>query len=247
MAQKYSDTNYIISLLKTNLNFKSDYDRYNLNKKIKKEDMTDITTQLAHLYAISTKSNNNITIINNMHKDDKTDNEDLLKQIQQLKKENKKLKEENEELKSKPIVESSDEESDKVSKKKYDRVIKLKNKYFDEANEYKNKIQKLENEIKEIKEQYNITEDNKPLDVLNEDYSDEEEDEDTYQRMEEVEQKQKEKQLQEENTLSQRDTLLHNLDEQRQLLKVYQDENNDKKIRKIQKRISIIENELQKI
>ena len=109
MAQKYSNTNYIISLLKTNLHFKSNYERYNLNKKLKKEDMSDITTQLAHLYTIATKSNNNITIINNMYKDEKKEsNEELLKQIEELKKENKKLKEENA---SRKIVISSDEES----------------------------------------------------------------------------------------------------------------------------------------
>lgn len=210
MAQKYSDTNYIISLLKTKLHFKSDYERYNLNKKLKKEDMSDITTQIAHLYTIATKSNNNITIINNMYKDEKKeDNEELLKQIEELKKENKKLKEEN---KSRKIVESSDEEDDKVSKKKYDKLIEQKNKYWKQIGEKDNQIEKLQNEIKEIKEHYNIKEDNTPLDVLDDDYSDEEGDEDTYSKMEQLEQKQKEEKekekLEQENKKTDREIII---------------------------------------
>jgi len=211
MAQKYSDTNYIISLLKTKLHFKSDYERYNLNKKLKKEDMSDITTQIAHLYTIATKSNNNITIINNMYKDSekKEDNEELLKQIEELKKENKKLKEEN---KSRKIVESSDEEDDKVSKKKYDKLIEQKNKYWKQIGEKDNQIEKLQNEIKEIKEHYNIKEDNTPLDVLDDDYSDEEGDEDTYSKMEQLEQKQKEEKekekLEQENKKTDREIII---------------------------------------
>lgn len=199
MSQKYSDMNYVISLLKTNLHFKSNTDRYNLNKRIKKDDMTDITTQLAHLYAISTKANNNVTIINNMYKDDKQDDkDDLLKQIEELKKENKQLKKENEQLKSKKVDKSSDEDSDKVSKKKYDKMIELKNKYWKEANEYKNELvvikeknETLQYELDELKKKYNI-EEKKPYDPFDEEYSDEEEDEDTYSKIEEVEQKQKE-------------------------------------------------------
>lgn len=219
MAQKYSDTNSIISLLKTTLHFKSDYERYNLNKKIKKEDMSDITTQLAHLYTIATKSNNNVTIINNMYKEDKQeDNEELLKQIEELKKENKKLKEENNE--SRKIVQSSDEEDDKVSKKKYDKAIEQKNKYWTEICNKDNQIEKLKNEIKEIKEQYDIKEDSTPLDILNQDYSDEEDsgtdeeedDEEIYSKMEQVQQKQieeKEKQkIEEENKKTDREILI---------------------------------------
>tara|TARA_Y100001937_G_scaffold28944_2_gene41805 strand:+ start:2967 stop:3737 length:771 start_codon:yes stop_codon:yes gene_type:complete len=231
MAQKYSDTNYLISLLKTNLHFKSDYDRYNLNKKIKKEDMTDITTQLAHLYAISTKSNNNITIINNMHKDE-TNNEDLLKQIEELKKENKQLKKENHELKSKKVDESSDEE-DKVSKKKYDRVIQLKNKYFDEMNEYKDKVEKLQNEIKDIKEQYNIKEDNKPLDVLNEEFSDDEDDDDD----DDIYKKEDVKISTIPEYKSDICILQENLQQQKDLLRLC---DNDKEAKKINKRIKKI-------
>ena len=224
MAQKYSDTNYIISLLKTNLHFKSDYERYNLNKKLKKEDMSDITTQIAHLYTIATKSNNNITIINNMYKDEKKEsNEELLKQIEELKKENKKLKEENriKNDESRKIVISSDEEDDKISKKKYDKLIEQKNKYWKQIGEKDNQIEKLQNEIKEIKEHYNIKEDNTTLDVLNEDYSDEEGDEDTYSKMQQLEQKQKEEnekeKLEQENKKTDREIII----EQKEELKEY--------------------------
>ena len=225
MAQQYPDKDYIISLLKTHLHFKSNDTRYNLNKRINKNDMTDITTQIAHLYAISTKANNNITIINNMNKDDNNNNnnEDV-SEINLLKKEIEELKKENKELKCRKYQESSDEEDDKISKKKYDRLMDLKNKYYDESNEKDNIIERLQNEIKDIKEQHDIKIDDKPLDIMNDEFSDEEDDDvDPYKKMEEIEQKNKEKKEQEkqeeDNKKTDREILIMKKEELEQMNK----------------------------
>ncbi len=209
----YHDKNYLENLLRTNLIFKGKDARYNFNSRQLKKILEDnegynITTQLANLYATATKSNNNITIINKMN--DETNNEDLLKQIEELKKENKQLKKENEELNSnwaKKRDEDGDEyrkiinekkEENQISKKKYDKMIELKNKYYKEMNEYKNELvvikeknETLQYELDELKKKYNI-EEQKPYDPFSEEYSDEEEDEDTYKKIEETEEKDKE-------------------------------------------------------
>ena len=199
MTQKipviYHDKNYLENLLRTTLVFKGKDATYNFNSKQLKKILKDnegynITTQLANLYATSTKANNNVTIINNMNTDN--NNEDL-SEINLLKKENEELKKENNELKCRKYPESSDEEDDKISKKKYDRLMDLKNKYYDESNEKDNIIERLQNEIKDIKEQHDIK-----IDECNEEFSDDEdEDDDPYKKMEEVEQKNKEKKEQE--------------------------------------------------
>lgn len=254
MAQKYSDMNYVISLLKTNLQFKSNTDRYNLNKKIKKDDMTDITTQLAHLYAISTKANNNVTIINNMYKDDKQDDkDDLLKQIEELKKENKQLKKENEELNSnwaKKRDEDGDEyrkiinekkEENQISKKKYQKAIDRANKYWVEMGEKDITIKKLQNEIKELKEKYDVPE-QKPLDIMNEDYSSDEEEDD-----EDIYQKEDVKISTIPEYKSDISILQDNLQQQKDLLRLCDNDKEAKKINKrIKKIIECIEKERQK-
>jgi len=261
MAQQYPDKDYIISLLKTHLHFKSNDTRYNLNKRINKNDMTDITTQIAHLYAISTKANNNITIINNMNKDDNNNNNNedvseinlLKKEIEELKKENEELKKENNELKCRKYPESSDEEDDKISKKKYDREKELKNKYWKESKEKDNTIEKLQNEIKDIKEQHNIKIDDKPLDVCNDEFSDDEEDDDEddidpYEKIKQTEQQNKEKEEQEKQEEENKKNILqYNLDKYRTELKTAEDENNDKEVKKINKKICKIQKELNKL
>lgn len=263
MTQKipviYHDKNYLENLLRTTLVFKGKDATYNFNSKQLKKILKDnegynITTQLANLYATSTKANNNVTIINNMNTDN-NDNEDLLKQIEELKKENNELKKENEELKNenkelkcRKYTESSDEENDKVSKKKYDRIMDLKNKYWKESNEKDITIEKLQNEIKDIKQQHDIKIDNKPLDICNEEFSDDEdEDDDPYKKMEEVEQKNKEKKEQlKQQEDNKKNILHHNLDKCRTELKIAEDENNDKEVKKINKRICKIQKELNK-
>lgn len=200
MLQPHSNIKYVEFLLKDNVDFKQ-YGEKNLLAKIRKNDMTDITTQICHLYANATMNNNITNITNNYYnKEDQNNNEDLLKQIEELKKENNELKKENNKLKSRKIPESSDEEDDKISKKKYNQLMDLKNKYFTELGEKNSTIEKLQNEIKDIKEQHNIKVDNKPLDICNEEFSDDEEDEDDenpYEKMEEVEKNRKEKEQQE--------------------------------------------------
>ncbi len=227
MTQKipviYHDKNYLENLLRTTLIFKNKDATYNFNSKQLKKILNDnecynITAQLANLYATSTKANNNVTIINNMSTDE-NNNEDLLKQIEELKKENNQLK-------SRKIPESSDEEDDKISKKKYDKLMDLKNKYFTELGEKNSTIEKLQNEIKDIKEQHNIKVDNKPLDICNEEFSDDEEDEDDenpYEKMEEVEKNRKEKEQQEkqeeENKKTDREILIIKKQELKQINK----------------------------
>jgi len=80
--------------------------------------------------------------------------------------------------------------------------------------------------------------------------SDEDDETDTYEVMERVEKNTELKhQLikeEEENKLSERDILHNNLDEQKRLLRIYEKESNHKKIIKINRRIKIIESELQK-
>ena len=231
MTQKipviYHDKNYLENLLRTTLVFKNKDSTYNFNSKQLKKILSDnegynITTQLANLYATSTKANNNVTIINNMNTDN--NNEDLLKQIEELKKENEELKKENEEFKCRKYPESSDEEDDKISKKKYDRIMDLKNKYWKESNEKDITIEKLQNEIKDIKQQHDIKIDNKPLDICNEEFSDDEdEDDDPYKKMEEVEQKNKEKKEQlkqeEDNKKTDREILIIKKEELEQMNK----------------------------
>jgi hypothetical protein len=182
MEAQQLDSNIVIAILKTNLNFKSKYDRYNLNKKIKKNDMSDITTQLAHLYCKSIISDNNISSMNT-----DSNNDELLKQIEDLKKENKKLKKQNKQLtdENEKLKEETDDE--KVSKKKYQHEVFLKNRNWNELNEYKSKCtileeknESLEHRLKQIKSKYNISdEDESKNEVMELDLSsDEEEDED---------------------------------------------------------------------
>lgn len=146
-----------------------------------------------------------------------------------------------------------------VSKKKYDHIIYLKNRNWNDLNEYKNKctileekVKQLEFRIKQMKEKYNITdEDERKNEVMELEFSSDEDDEtDTYEVMERVEKNTELKhQLikeEEENKLSERDILHNNLDEQKRLLRIYEKESNHKKIIKINRRIKIIESELQK-
>ena len=146
-----------------------------------------------------------------------------------------------------------------VSKKKYDHVIYLKNRNWNDLNEYKNKciileekVKQLEYRIKQMKEKHNITdEDESKNEVMELEFSSDEDDEtDTYEVMERVDKQTELKQQlikeEEENKLSERDILHKNLDEQKRLLRIYEKESNHKKIIKINKRIKIIETELQK-
>ena len=190
----YHDKNYLENLLKTNLIFKGKDARYNFNSRQLKKILNDnegfnITTQLANLYATATKSNNNITIINKMNDESNTEsnNDELLKQIEDLKKENKQLKKENKQLtdENEKLKEETDDE--KVSKKKYQHMINLKNKNWEDLNEYKSKCtileeknESLEHRLKKIKSKYNISdEDEYKNEVMEEEFSsDEEEEED---------------------------------------------------------------------
>ena len=241
MTQKipviYHDKNYLENLLRTTLVFKNKDSTYNFNSKQLKKILKDnegynITTQLANLYATSTKANNNITIINNMNKDN-NNNEDV-SEINLLKKEIEELKKENEELKCRKYPESSDEEDDKISKKKYDRIMDLKNKYWKESNEkditIKEKhdiIIELNHKLDKYKKDYNIPDDicNKPLDICNEEFSDDEDedDENTYEKMKEVEKNRKEKEQQEkqeeENKKTDREILIIKKEELEQMNK----------------------------
>jgi len=50
------DLKYISYLVKKNMKFKNKNQFYNLNKKLKKEDKTDLLTQVIYLYAEATKT-----------------------------------------------------------------------------------------------------------------------------------------------------------------------------------------------
>ncbi len=232
------DTNFVIATLTSNLSHfsqRSKYDRYNLNKKIKKNDMSDITTQLAHLYCKSIISDNNIPSMN-----DET-NDELLKQIEELKKENKQLKKQNKQLTNKKEKPKEVNDDEKVSKKKYQHMINLKNKNWEDLNEYKSKctileekVNQLEHRLKKIKSKYNISdEDEYKNEVMEEEFSSDEEDEkDIYEEIERVDKQRdiRDAQLkkQEENKLSPKELVSRNKEELQSV--------NDK-IKEIQKKL----------
>ena len=152
---------YIRFLLKQNILFKPHQEK-NVIAKLRKNDMTDILTQITKLWVKATKSNNSIYINNEYPQSlqslpiKEIDTTPLRDEIKKYKDKSQKLKEQLKSIKDEnKIIEKDYKDTIKELKDEI-KELKDKNKEFKNTNSKREKelTKKYEDEIKELKDKY---------------------------------------------------------------------------------------------